>query len=95
MNYQLFLNSIENTVHKKRELMEFPFLRSEPDSNRCKRFCRPLPSRSAIRPYEGAKIGDFDLESNKNYLEIISPSAIWMTLSVLDAKSSSWVTINN
>jgi hypothetical protein len=25
-------------------------LRSEPDSNRCKRFCRPVPSHSAIRP---------------------------------------------
>ena len=25
--------------------------RSEADSNRCTRFCRPLPSHSAIRPY--------------------------------------------
>ena len=28
-----------------------PQLRSEADSNRCTRFCRPLPSHSAIRPY--------------------------------------------
>ena len=27
-----------------------PQLRSEADSNRCTRFCRPLPSHSAIRP---------------------------------------------
>ena len=26
-------------------------VRSEADSNRCTRFCRPLPSHSAIRPY--------------------------------------------
>ena len=26
-------------------------LRSEADSNRCTRFCRPLPSHSAIRPF--------------------------------------------
>lgn len=26
------------------------FVRSEADSNRCTRFCRPLPSHSAIRP---------------------------------------------
>ena len=26
-------------------------MRSEADSNRCTRFCRPLPSHSAIRPY--------------------------------------------
>lgn len=25
--------------------------RSEADSNRCTRFCRPLPSHSAIRPF--------------------------------------------
>ena len=27
------------------------FVRSEADSNRCTRFCRPLPSHSAIRPF--------------------------------------------
>ena len=26
-------------------------MRSEADSNRCTRFCRPLPSHSAIRPF--------------------------------------------
>lgn len=35
----------------------FKFLRSGADSNRCKRFCRPLPSHSATRPiFKAAKI---------------------------------------
>ena len=29
-------------------------LRSEAESNRCTRFCRPLPDRSATRPFVGA-----------------------------------------
>ena len=28
-------------------------VRSEAESNRCTRFCRPLPNRSAIRPFDG------------------------------------------
>jgi hypothetical protein len=28
-------------------------LRFRADSNRCKRFCRPLPSHSATKPYHG------------------------------------------
>lgn len=30
------------------------FRRSEAESNRCGRFCRPLPDRSATRPFVGA-----------------------------------------
>ena len=33
-----------------RTVVQKGFVRSEADSNRCTRFCRPLPSHSAIRP---------------------------------------------
>ena len=37
----------------------FLTLRSRADSNRCRRFCRPLPSHSATRPfYKAAKIAN-------------------------------------
>ena len=49
------------------------FLRSEADSNRCTRFCRPLPSHSAIRPifvpfypFGCANIMRFYLKTKKN-----------------------------
>ena len=35
------------------------FKRSRPDSNRSRRFCRPVPSRSATRPYRGRKNSNF------------------------------------
>lgn len=35
------------------------FLRSRADSNRCTRFCRPLPSRSATRPERIAKLAKY------------------------------------
>ena len=39
---------VENLLIKFFELEK---KRSEPDSNRCRWFCRPLPSHSAIRPF--------------------------------------------
>ena len=39
------------------------FLRSRADSNRCTRFCRPLPSHSATRPFvfRNANVGNSSL----------------------------------
>ena len=52
----LILNNADEVFrYKKRDTNCVSFSRSEPDSNRCKRFCRPLPSRSAIRPFEECK----------------------------------------
>lgn len=43
-----------------------PILRSRADSNRCTRFCRPLPSHSATRPVFGAaKIQDLLYSSKR------------------------------
>lgn len=33
--------------------MMCPLKRSQPDSNWCKRFCRPVPNHSDMRPNEG------------------------------------------
>lgn|GEM_PF-1889441 len=42
------------------------YLRSEAESNRCRRFCRPLPDRSATRPFVGgANIQIFTIISSR------------------------------
>ena len=40
--------------------------RSEADSNRCTRFCRPLPSHSAIRPTRSIPCGRLQLQHKPN-----------------------------
>jgi hypothetical protein len=47
---KFFLHSIKT---KKPPAMRKALLRSRADSNRCGRFCRPLPSLSATRPHCG------------------------------------------
>lgn len=52
-------------------------MRSEPDSNRCKGFCRPVPSHSAIRPLRDAKVSEINETRNKktnNFILIEIPS---------------------
>ena len=51
-------NSKENSVTDNCNAVS---VRSEADSNRCTRFCRPLPSHSAIRP----KISDAETDGRK------------------------------
>ena len=46
--YKCMTNQKENRVVV---IYNAVFVRSEADSNRCTRFCRPLPSHSAIRPF--------------------------------------------
>ena len=46
--YKCMTNQKENRVVV---IYNAVFVRSEADSNRCIRFCRPLPSHSAIRPF--------------------------------------------
>ena len=58
-------------MHKKtRNLFIYGFLRSRADSNRCRRFCRPLPNRSATRPERIAKLAKFLL--NQTFLMLSS-----------------------
>ena len=47
MPYKCRTNQKKNSV---RNISNAVLVRSEADSNRCTRFCRPLPSHSAIRP---------------------------------------------
>jgi hypothetical protein len=53
--------SLDPKQQKKPSIMT-AFLRSRADSNRCRRFCRPLPSHSATGPLE-CKISGFFLFS--------------------------------
>ena len=45
-----------NGVKKKRRHTMTSLLRYQTESNRRTRFCRPLPSHSAMVPFESAKI---------------------------------------